>query len=71
MSRTSANRWRRALAAGARAALASKGLVVGPCKLTPAQVREIAVITGYHFLLIVIGVLYGRAFVIGRRLQRA
>jgi len=51
--------------------LASKGLVVGPCKLTPAQVREIAVITGYHFLLIVIGVLYGRAFVIGRRLQRA
>jgi hypothetical protein len=31
----------------------------------------IALITGYHFLLIVIGVLYGFAFVIGRRLQRA
>jgi len=31
----------------------------------------IALITGYHFLLIVIGVLYGCAFVIGRRLQRA
>jgi len=31
----------------------------------------IALITGYHFLLIVIGVLYGFAFVIGRQLQRA
>ena len=31
----------------------------------------IALITGYRFLLIVIGVLYGFAFVIGRRLQRA
>jgi hypothetical protein len=31
----------------------------------------IALITGYHFLLIVIGVLYGLAFVTGRRLQRA
>ena len=31
----------------------------------------IALITGYRFLLILIGVLYGFAFVIGRRLQRA
>jgi hypothetical protein len=31
----------------------------------------IALITGYHFLLILIGVLYGLAFVTGRRLQRA
>jgi len=37
----SANRWRRALAAGGRAALASKGPGGGPCKLTPAQVREL------------------------------
>jgi hypothetical protein len=31
----------------------------------------IALITGYRFLLILIGVLYGLAFVTGRRLQRA
>ncbi|HYB88861.1 MAG TPA: spermidine synthase [Streptosporangiaceae bacterium] len=31
----------------------------------------LALITGYRFLLIVIGVLYGLAFVTGRRLQRA
>jgi hypothetical protein len=31
----------------------------------------IALITGYHFLLIVVGVLYGLAFVTGRLLQRA
>jgi hypothetical protein len=31
----------------------------------------IALITGYHFLLILIGLLYGLAFVTGRRLQRA
>jgi len=31
----------------------------------------IALITGYHFLLILIGGLYGLAFVTGRRLQRA
>ena len=37
----SANRWRRALAAGGRAALASKGPGGGPAKLTPAQVREL------------------------------
>jgi transposase len=37
----SANRWRRALAAGGRAALASKGPGGGPCKLSAAQVREL------------------------------
>jgi transposase len=41
VSRMSANRWRRALAAGGRAALASKGPGGGPCKLTLAQVREL------------------------------
>jgi transposase len=41
VTRMSANRWRRALAAGGRAALASKGPGGGPCKLTPAQVREL------------------------------
>jgi transposase len=41
VSRMSANRWRRALAAGGRAALASKGPGGGPCKLTGAQVREL------------------------------
>ena len=41
VSRMSANRWRRALAAGGRAALASKGPGGGPCKLSPAQVREL------------------------------
>ena len=40
-SRMSANRWRRALAAGGRAALLSKGPGGGPCKLSPAQVREL------------------------------
>ena len=40
-TRMSANRWRRALAAGGRAALASKGPGGGPCKLTPAQVGEL------------------------------
>ena len=33
----SANRWRRALAAGGRAALASKGAGGAQCKLTPAS----------------------------------
>jgi transposase len=37
----SANRWRRALAAGGRTALASKGPAGGPCKLPAAQVREL------------------------------
>src|SRR5438105_7301096 len=38
VTRMSANRWRRALAAGGRAALMSRGPGGGPCKLTPAQV---------------------------------
>ena len=38
VSRMSVNRWRRALAAGGRAALASKGAGGAQCKLTPAQV---------------------------------
>ena len=42
VSRMSANRWRRALAAGGRAALASKGAGGARCKLTPAQLRELA-----------------------------
>lgn len=37
----SANRWRRVLAAGGRAALASKGAGGARCKLAPAQVREL------------------------------
>jgi putative transposase len=39
VSRMPANRWRRALAAGGRAALASKGAGGARCKLTPAQLR--------------------------------
>ena len=41
VSRMSANRWRRALAAGGRAALASKGAGGAKCKLSPAQLREL------------------------------
>jgi transposase len=41
VTRMPANRWWRALAAGGRAALMSKGPGGGPCKLTPAQVREL------------------------------
>ncbi len=41
VTRMSANRWRRALAAGGRAALRSKGPGGGPRKLTPAQVGEL------------------------------
>src|SRR6516162_7023602 len=41
VSRMSANRWRRALAAGGRAALVSKGAGGARCKLTPAEVREL------------------------------
>src|SRR5262245_8917190 len=37
----SANRWQRALAAGGRAALASKGAGGARSKLTPAQLREL------------------------------
>ena len=41
VSRMSANRWRRALAAGGREALASKGAGGAKCKLTAAQVAEL------------------------------
>ena len=41
VSRMSANRWRRALAAGGRVALASKGPGGGPAKLSPARVGEL------------------------------
>jgi transposase len=41
VSRMSANRWRRALAAGGRAALASRGAGGARCKLTAAQLREL------------------------------
>jgi transposase len=41
VSRMSANRWRRALAAGGRQALASKGAGGAKCKLTPSQLREL------------------------------
>src|SRR6266568_1119240 len=41
VSRMSVNRWRRALAAGGRAALASKGAGGAKCKLTPAQLGEL------------------------------
>jgi transposase len=41
VSRMSANRWRRALARGGRAALASKGAGGAQCKLTPAQLHEL------------------------------
>ena len=37
----SANRWRRALAAGGRSALASRGAGGATCKLTGAQLREL------------------------------
>src|SRR5438552_2278510 len=40
-SRMSANRWRRALAAGGRAALASKGAGGARCKLSAAQLRQL------------------------------
>jgi putative transposase len=41
VSRMSANRWRRALAAGGREALASKGAGGARCKLSPVQVAEL------------------------------
>jgi transposase len=41
VSRMSANRWRRALAGGGRAALASKGAGGAKCKLTAPQLREL------------------------------
>jgi transposase len=44
VTRMSANRWRRALAAGGRAALASRGAGGARCKLSPAKVRELQVV---------------------------
>jgi transposase len=41
VSRMSANRWRRALAAGGRAALASRGAGGARCKLSAAQLGEL------------------------------
>jgi transposase len=41
VSRMSANRWRRALAAGGRAALASRGAGGAKCKLTASRLREL------------------------------
>ena len=41
VSRMSVNRWRRALAAGGREALASKGAGGAKCKLTETQVAEL------------------------------
>jgi transposase len=40
----STNRWRRALAAGGRPALASKGAGGPPCRLSPAQLDELQVL---------------------------
>jgi transposase len=41
VSRMSANRWRRALAAGGRQALASRGAGGAKCKLSPGQMSEL------------------------------
>jgi transposase len=41
LSRMSANRWRHALAAGGKQALAFKGAGGARCKLSPAQLREL------------------------------
>ena len=41
VSRMSANRWRRALTAGGREALATKGAGGAKCKLTPGQLAEL------------------------------
>ena len=41
VTRMSANRWRRALVAGGRAALMSRGPGGGPCKLSPSHLREL------------------------------
>jgi transposase len=41
VSRMPANRWRRALAAGAKQALASRGAGGARCKLAPLQLREL------------------------------
>jgi transposase len=42
VTRMSANRWRRALAAGGRPALVSKGPGGARCRLSPAQLAELA-----------------------------
>jgi len=42
VSRMSVNRWRRALASGGRAALASRGAGGAKCKLSASQLRELA-----------------------------
>jgi transposase len=44
VSRMSANRWRRALAAGGRAALVSRGAGGARCKLSPGQLRELGTV---------------------------
>ena len=44
VTRMSANRWRRALAAGGRAALVSKRPGGARCRLTPAQLAELQVL---------------------------
>jgi transposase len=44
VSRMPANRWRRALAAGGRAALASRGAGGAKCKLSAAQLRDLEVL---------------------------
>ena len=44
VSRMPANRWRRALAAGGREALASKGAGGAKCKLSPVQLAELAAV---------------------------
>src|SRR3954471_17020288 len=44
VARMSPNRWRRALAAGGRPALASKGPGGARCRLTPAQLEELQVL---------------------------
>jgi putative transposase len=44
VSRMSANRWRRSLAAGGKQALASRGAAGAQCKLTPAQLAELGAV---------------------------
>jgi transposase len=44
VSRVSANRWRRALAVGGRVGLASKGPGGARCRLSAAQLRELATV---------------------------
>src|SRR5713101_4462392 len=44
VTRMPANRWRRALAAGGRRALASRGPGGARCELTPARLRELEMV---------------------------